>query len=236
MSSESATAARMPAGSSSARPQRHGQGHGRPHGQAHGLAGLIDVLDRAEAAGPVRRPQVRRASAHRSSGARAGAVRTVPLRSVQPAPMARRPLPRVLVLPEPERMPVTRLSDVFRRAAMWGPVPAANTSRGGWPRTLRHRPPAAPGGCAPSSAARPSGAPVPRASTSPGAGPPGRRGRTSIPRGAARDAQHPLIQPAAPSPLRRCFPAIRRRRPAREELRRSPRSSGRPRRKTVRTA
>jgi hypothetical protein len=109
--SERASAARMSADSG-----------GRSRGRT--LAGLIDVLDRADGAAGARRPQARRASAHRPSGARAAAVRTVPLRSVQPAPMARpAPAPRAYVLPEPERIPVTRLSDVFRRAAMWGAGP-----------------------------------------------------------------------------------------------------------------
>ncbi|MGY1803143.1 hypothetical protein ACI78T_07665 [Blastococcus sp. SYSU D00922] len=90
---------------------------------ARGLVGLIDVLDRVD--GPAaRRPQPRRTSAHRPSGTRTGAVRTVPLRSVQPAPMARpAAAPRVYVLPEPERVPVTGLADLVRRAAMWGAGP-----------------------------------------------------------------------------------------------------------------
>ncbi|TQN35358.1 hypothetical protein FHU33_4982 [Blastococcus colisei] len=114
MSSERTTAPRMPA--DPADPAARAQGRS--------IAGLIDVLDRAEGAGPVRRPQGRRSVGHRPPGARPGLVRTVPLRSVQPAPMARpAPAPRVVVLPEPERVPVTRLSDVFRRAAMWGAGP-----------------------------------------------------------------------------------------------------------------
>ena len=99
-------------------------------GQGHGLAGLIDVLDRADGVPSGRRPQPRRASAHRPAGARAGAVRTVPLRSVQPAPMARatpaRPAPRApraYVLPEPERVPLGGLSGLLRRAALWGSGP-----------------------------------------------------------------------------------------------------------------
>jgi hypothetical protein len=93
-------------------------------GQTHGLAGLIDVLDRADGAVATRRAPARRPSAHRPAGARSGAVRTVPLRSVQPAPMARpTAAPRAYVVPEPERIPVTRLSDLVRRAAMWGAGP-----------------------------------------------------------------------------------------------------------------
>ncbi|TFV58496.1 UNVERIFIED_ORG: hypothetical protein E4P37_20140 [Bacillus sp. AZ43] len=110
MSSERATATRPSADLSVREPGR-------------GLAGLIDVLDRAEGALPARRAAHRRASAHRPSTARSGAVRTVPLRSVRPAPMARtatgeRPVPRVVVVPE--RPPVTGLADLVRRAAMWG--------------------------------------------------------------------------------------------------------------------
>ena len=90
-----------------------------PHGQGRSLAGLIDVLDRADGAG--RRPHVRRPSAHRPAGSRTGAVRSVPLRSVQPAPMARTThAPRVVVVPEPERVPVGGLSGLLRRAALWG--------------------------------------------------------------------------------------------------------------------
>jgi len=89
-----------------------------------GLAGLIDVLDRADGIPGARRAPVRRASAHRPAAHRTGAVRTVPLRSVQPAPMARTtPLPRAYALPEPERIPVTGISDLVRRAALWGSGP-----------------------------------------------------------------------------------------------------------------
>jgi hypothetical protein len=90
-------------------------------GQGRSLAGLIDVLDRADAAGTARRPLTRRTSGHRPAGARSGAVRTVPLRSVQPAPMARVTIgPRVFAIPEPELVPVGGLSGLLRRAALWG--------------------------------------------------------------------------------------------------------------------
>ncbi|MFD2090881.1 hypothetical protein [Blastococcus deserti] len=93
-------------------------GHGR------GLAGLIDVLDRADYASANRRPQARRTSAHRPAAARTGAVRTVPLRSVQPAPMARRtPAPRVVVVQETDPLPVSGLAGLVRRAALWGAGP-----------------------------------------------------------------------------------------------------------------
>ncbi len=111
MSSERATAVRMSADLSGREPGR-------------GLAGLIDVLDRADGGAPGRRPQPRRGTASRPAGPRSGAVRTVPLRSVQPAPMARTAAtPRVVVVPEPQRARVTGWSDLVRRAAMWGAGP-----------------------------------------------------------------------------------------------------------------
>ena len=117
--SEAATTARMSAADPAAR------------GQGRSLAGLIDVLDRADGIPAGRRPQPRRPSAHRPAGARAGAVRTLPLRSVQPAPMARlAPTPRAYVLPEPEGIlpepegvAVGGLSGLLRRAALWGAGP-----------------------------------------------------------------------------------------------------------------
>lgn len=97
---------------------------GRGPRHEHGLPGLIDVLDRADGMPGTRRSPVRRPSAHRPAGNRTGAVRTVPLRSVQPAPMARTTrAPRVYVVPEPERVPVSGLSDLVRRAALWGAGP-----------------------------------------------------------------------------------------------------------------
>jgi hypothetical protein len=113
--SERATAARV-----AFDPARR-QGHSA---QAPGLAGLIDVLDRADVRPASRRPQPRRASAHRPAGSRTGAVRTVPLRSVQPAPMARAtPEPRAYAIPERERIPVGGMAGLIRRAAMWGAGP-----------------------------------------------------------------------------------------------------------------
>src|SRR3954463_10651393 len=53
------------------------------------LAGLIDVLDRADGVQAGQRPRPRHPAASRSAH-RPGSGRTVPLRSVQPAPMARR--------------------------------------------------------------------------------------------------------------------------------------------------
>ncbi|RBY92335.1 hypothetical protein DQ244_08680 [Blastococcus sp. TBT05-19] len=79
------------------------------------LAGLIDVLDRADAGRLRPRPPV-----HRTGG------RPGPLRSVQPAPLARpvrvaAPLvPRVVVVPERVRQPLGGLRGIVRRAALWG--------------------------------------------------------------------------------------------------------------------
>lgn len=87
------------------------------------LAGLIDVLDRAD--GPPARPRARpvHTGAFRAPG------RQTPLRSVQPAPSARPErlpaapavrAPRVTVVPEPEHRPITGLRDLTRRIALWG--------------------------------------------------------------------------------------------------------------------
>jgi hypothetical protein len=99
-----------------------------------GLAGLIDVLDRADAPAPSRLR--RRATAHRPSGSRTGGIRSVPLRSVRPAPMAR-PASTPVPVPAPARaqppqvapdapaaaMPANTaglLRGLPRRAALWG--------------------------------------------------------------------------------------------------------------------
>ncbi|WP_212719383.1 hypothetical protein, partial [Blastococcus sp. CCUG 61487] len=84
------------------------------------LIGLIGVLDRAD--GPPPRPRNRpvHSTAFRATG------RPVPLRSVQPAPPARAgrvpsaPAPRVVVVPERQRVPITGLRDLVRRLALWG--------------------------------------------------------------------------------------------------------------------
>ena len=101
------------------------------------LAGLIDVLDRAD--GP-----------RRSRPAHRAAARPAPLRSVQPAPLARAarvpaaPVPRVVVVPERVRQPLGGLPGLIRRASMWGageqgeylawpaatPIPTARRRRG----------------------------------------------------------------------------------------------------------
>ena len=77
------------------------------------LAGLIDVLDRADGS------RARSGAAHR-------ARRPAPLRSVPPAPPARgprgtaAPVPRVVVVPERVRRPLGGLRGVVRRLSMWG--------------------------------------------------------------------------------------------------------------------
>jgi hypothetical protein len=86
---------------------------------ARSLAGLIDVLDRADGA---RAARPRRSAAHRSGG-----VRTVPLRSVQRAPVARpAPAPALVAEPlAPAHVPAapSRLRALTRRVALWGAGP-----------------------------------------------------------------------------------------------------------------
>ncbi|SOD95737.1 hypothetical protein [Blastococcus haudaquaticus] len=200
MSGERSTAAQL---------STHLAGPDREARQEYGLAGLIDVLDRADGVSGGRRAPARRASAHRPAGGRAGTVRTVPLRSVQPAPMARpTPVPRAFVLPEPERVPVTGLSDLVRRAALWGAGPRGENLA--W--KVRPAAPAAP---------RPSRlrALVRRAALW-GAGPGGEHlswGRPAVP--AARPdvdppvvlremPSTPTIKPAAPSPAVALLPRV----------------------------
>jgi hypothetical protein len=105
---------------------------------ARTLAGLIDVLDRADGGLVGQRPRPRRSAAYRPVGSRAGG-RTVPLRSIQPAPMARpapavHPAPGALapgtlapgtltpVVPAPAPT-VGRLRAFTRRVALWGAGP-----------------------------------------------------------------------------------------------------------------
>jgi hypothetical protein len=100
-------------------------------GPAGGLAGLIDVLDRAD--GHPASGLRRRAGTHRPAGSRTGSIRTVPLRSVRPAPMAR-PAPAPAPATPPHVAPVAPvaatpvapaglLRGVTRRAALWGAGP-----------------------------------------------------------------------------------------------------------------
>jgi hypothetical protein len=97
---------------------------------SHTLAGLIDVLDRADGATARRRPHPRHAAAARAAAYRSGAARTVPLRSVRPAPPARpapvpfRPVPVAPALPA--AAPATTsglLGRLTRRVAFWGAGP-----------------------------------------------------------------------------------------------------------------
>jgi hypothetical protein len=113
------------------------------------FAGLLDVLDRADAGLAARRPRSRRPAAYRPAGARSG-VRTVPLRSVQPAPMARpvasAPRPMLSIAPAATQGSSLRL--VGRRMALWGAGP--NGEYLAWPTSAAragaavHAPSAAP--------------------------------------------------------------------------------------------
>jgi hypothetical protein len=209
MDSERATAAPVPA-------DLAGRGQGRS------LAGLIDVLDRADGSAPARRPQPRRTSAHRPAGPRSLAVRTVPLRSVQPAPMARPApaAPRAYALPEPERVPVTGLADLVRRAALWGagprgehlawrprpaaaaaapaPVMAAAVRRPGRICTLLRR--AALWGSGPRGEYLAWGAPAPAPAPAPV------RREADLPVVLRELPSTPTIQPVAPSPAAALLP------------------------------
>ena len=91
------------------------------------LAGLIDVLDRADGGTPWRRPLPRHAAAARAAAYRSGAVRTVPLRSVRPAPPARpAPVPFRALPQAPATTvaagssPLGLVARLTRRVALWG--------------------------------------------------------------------------------------------------------------------
>lgn len=96
-----------------------------------GLAGLIDVLDRADGALPSprsrpQRPVPHRTAAYRTAGHRAGGTRAVPLRPVPPAPAAR-PAPggsavRGPATPAPAA-PERPRPGLLRRLALWGSGP-----------------------------------------------------------------------------------------------------------------
>jgi hypothetical protein len=97
---------------------------------ARSLAGLIDVLDRADSGAPRRRPLPRHAAAARAAAYRSGVVRTVPLRSVRPAPPARpapvpfRALPQAPAPSAPvAALPAGPLARLTRRVALWGAGP-----------------------------------------------------------------------------------------------------------------
>jgi hypothetical protein len=121
------------------------------------LAGLIDVLDRADGVQAGQRPRPRHPAASRSAH-RPGSGRTVPLRSVQPAPMARR-LPGSTAVVTLSVPPLRKESPggpvgLLRRIALWGPARAAST----WPGRVRSRgPQAAPPPVPPPT--RPAGSP-----------------------------------------------------------------------------
>ncbi len=113
-----AAAARMPADPTGQNPART-------------LAGLIDVLDRADGGTVRRRALPRHAAAARAAAYRSGAVRTVPLRSVRPAPPARpAPVPfraqPPVSAPSVVARPVAQdglLNRLTRRVAFWGAGP-----------------------------------------------------------------------------------------------------------------
>ena len=97
-------------------------------GQGSSLAGLIDVLDRADSGAAAPAPR-RRAGAHRPAGSRS---RAVPLRSVRPAPNARPVAGPPVATPRqarPDAAPVSApaiaggLRGLARRAALWGAGP-----------------------------------------------------------------------------------------------------------------
>lgn len=114
-------------------------GRGGPQLLGRGaLAGLIDVLDRADAPAARRRVHPRHAAAARAAAYRSGAVRPVPLRSVRPAPPARpasaavpapvvparTPAPAVVPAVAPSATRPGALARLTRRAALWGAGPA----------------------------------------------------------------------------------------------------------------
>ena len=141
-SSERATAARLPAD---------------PMPAGRSLAGLIDVLDRADGGVGHGRSRSRRPATYRPPGSRGGAVRTVPLRSVQPAPMAR-PVPGASRAPASAALPPApagRLHTMIRRAALWGAGPHGEHLAWGSPVRAAVRPAVPPLAGAPVAAGRP---------------------------------------------------------------------------------
>jgi hypothetical protein len=88
------------------------------------LAGLLDVLDRADGAVPHQHSRSRRPTAPRPEAYRRGAPRRVPLRPVPQAPAARPApagtVPPVASWPAPEAPSPGRLSALTRRVALWG--------------------------------------------------------------------------------------------------------------------
>jgi hypothetical protein len=212
----SAAAARMPADLT-----------GRDSGRT--LAGLIDVLDRADGGTPWRRPLPRHAAAARAAAYRSGAARTVPLRSVRPAPPARPAPAPFRALPQAPTPSVAAastsaglLARLTRRVALWGAGPdgAYLAWHSSTPAAGRARPVAA----APVAASRPgAGAPgllaaLRRRAALWGAGPHGEHlawSTTPLPRAAVRISLRdvdgpvvlrelpstPTVKPATPSPV-----------------------------------
>jgi hypothetical protein len=190
---------------------------GRDTGRS--LAGLIDVLDRADLESANGRP--RRTTVHRPAGSRPGSVRTVPLRSVQPAPVAR-PTPGASPVraPQPAAAPARaaggRLHALTRRVALWGagprgeylawgPSPLPATARGQVPAPVVSRRPArlrglvrriALWGAGPGGEYLAWGAPA-RPAPKPGA---------DLPVVLREMPSTPTIQPAAPSPAAALLP------------------------------
>lgn len=97
-------------------------------GTGHTLAGLLGVLDQADAVVPPQRSQRRRGVAHRDAYRR-GAVRRAPLRPVpqvpaaRPAPSGSRPAVAVRPAPAGAAVSIGRLHALTRRAALWGAGP-----------------------------------------------------------------------------------------------------------------
>jgi hypothetical protein len=213
-----AAAARMPADLTGRDPART-------------LAGLIDVLDRADSRVPRRRPLPRHAAAARAAAYRSGAVRTVPLRSVRPAPPAR-PAPAPFRTIPPAAPPVAPTSPgllgrLTRRVALWGAGP--DGAYLAWRASAPAAEPARPGGAVPAAVHRPAEdtlgllATLRRRAALWGAGRHGEYltwSRPPLPRSAARISlahidgpvelrelpSTPTVKPATPSPVAALVP------------------------------
>jgi hypothetical protein len=198
---------------------------------ARTLAGLIDVLDRADGGVPRRRPLPRHAAAARAAAYRSGPVRTVPLRSVRPAPPARPAPPPFRALPQ-VAIPVAPaspglLSRLTRRVALWGAGPGGAYLA--WHPSAPAAEPAPPGAAVPAAVHRGGGnspgllATLRRRAARWGAGPDGEYltwSRPPLPRSAAWISLAPIdgpvllrelpstptVQPATPSPVAALVP------------------------------
>src|SRR4051812_36939613 len=111
-----------------------------PRHDERSLAGLIDVLDRADAMLPRHRSRPRRSAAYRPAGRRV----PTPVRPV-PAPPAGRalpaPAPRTVAAPPSAHGVRARLHAVVRRLALWGAGPDGAYLAWGGPRPSRLDPP-----------------------------------------------------------------------------------------------